>query len=492
LANFPPVIGQHFHRNGDNLRALLRLTLIKRPVHNSGGFLYKSSTIKTIMNMSVTPIKKESLGYWSAVSIGIGGMVGGGIFAVLGLAVQLAHGGTPIAFAVAGLIALVTAYSYTRLSVTYPARGGTVEFLNQAFGEGIFTGGLNILLWLSYIAMLSLYAYAFGSYGASFFPEAMQTVWKHVLISGVIILFSCLNILGARVVGKSEDFIVALKLLILLVFLGVGMWTVNMNQISTSTWSNPLQLVAGGMIIFLAYEGFELIANTAENVKEPRKNLPRAYFTAVIFVIVLYVLVSIVTVGNLPVDKIVAAKDYALAEAARPFLGVIGFSLIAVAALLSTGSAINATLYGTARVSYVIAKEGELPEQLDHMVWRRPIEGLLITSALTLLIANLFDLTNISMMGSSGFLIIFAGVNFANARLATSTGAKRWISVTGSALCLLALAILIVQRAMTSPKELWVLLAMVGFAFITETAYRKSTGRTIKSSYMGINKTIPR
>jgi amino acid transporter len=440
------------------------------------------------VNMPATPIRKESLGYWSAVSIGIGGMVGGGIFAVLGLAVQLAHGGTPIAFAVAGLIALVTAYSYARLSVTYPSRGGTVEFLNQAFGEGIFTGGLNILLWLSYIAMLSLYAYAFGSYGASFFPEAAQAVWKHVLISGVIILFTCLNILGTKAVGKSEDIIVALKLLILLVFLGAGIGMVKLNQLSPTEWSNPLQLVAGGMIIFLAYEGFELIANTAENVKEPRKNLPRAYFTAVIFVIALYVLVSLVTVGNLPVDKIVAAEDYALAEAARPSLGEIGFSLIAVAALLSTGSAINATLYGTARVSYVIAKEGELPEKLDHMVWRRPIEGLLITSGLTLLIANLFNLTNISIMGSSGFLIIFAGVNFANARLASNTGAKKWISMLGSVLCLIALAVLIIQRAIKSPEELWVLLAMVGFAFIAEVIYRKSTKRTIKSSYRRISR----
>jgi amino acid transporter len=438
------------------------------------------------MAMHVTPIRKESLGYWSAVSIGIGGMVGGGIFAVLGLAVQLAQGGTPIAFAVAGLIALVTAYSYAKLSVKYPTRGGTVEFLNQAFGEGIFTGGLNILLWVSYVAMLSLYAYAFGSYGSSFFPDAMQTVWKHILISGVIVLFSCLNILGAKVVGKSEDFIVAIKLLILLAFLGVGIWTVNMNQLSPTTWSSPLQLVAGGMIIFLAYEGFELIANTAENVKEPRKNLPRAYFTSVVFVIILYVLVAVVTVGNLSLDKITAAEDYALAEAARPFLGTAGFSLIAVAALLSTGSAINATIYGTARVSYMIAKEGELPAQLDHMVWRRPIEGLIITSVLTLLIANLFDLTDISIMGSSGFLIIFVMVNFANARLASSTSSKKWVSVMGGILCILALIILILQRAMVSSKELWVLLAMLGFSFIIEIIYRKSTGRTIKSCYVGI------
>ncbi len=434
------------------------------------------------MPTHMTPIKKDRLGYWSAVSIGIGGMVGGGIFAVLGLAVELANGGTPVAFAIAGLIALVTAYSYARLSVTYPSRGGTVEFLNQAFGGGIFTGSLNILLWLSYIAMLSLYAYAFGSYGASFFPYAAQTVWKHILISGVIVLFSCLNILGNKTVGESEDFIVALKLLILLIFLGAGMWTVNMNYLLPTTWSNPLQLVSGGMIIFLAYEGFELIANTAENVKEPRKNLPRAYFTAVGFVIILYILVSIVTVGNLPIDKIIASKDYALAEAAKPFLGMIGFSLIAVAALLSTASAINATLYGTARISYIIAKEGELPAQLDHMIWRRPIEGLLITMGLTLLIANFVDLTNISVIGSSGFLIIFAVVNFANARLAVSTGSKKWISVAGGMLCLLALVVLITQRAITSPNDLWILFAMLGLAFIIEIIYRKYTGRSIKSS----------
>ena len=434
------------------------------------------------MKTSPTPIRKESLGYWSAVSIGIGGMVGGGIFAVLGLAVQMAHGGTPIAFAIAGLVALFTAYSYTRLSVRYPSRGGTVEFLNQAFGEGIFTGGLNILLWLSYIAMLALYAFAFGSYGASFFPEALQSIWKHVLISGVVVLFTGLNILGAKSVGKSEDVIVALKVLILFFFLGAGMWTINMNQLLPASWSSPLQLVAGGMIIFLAYEGFELIANTAENIKEPKKNLPRAYFTAVIFVILLYVLVSMVTVGNLPVDKIISAKDYALAEAARPFLGAIGFSLIAVAALLSTGSAINATLYGTARVSYVIAKDGELPEKLDHMVWKRPIEGLLITSGLTLLIANLFNLTDISIIGSSGFLIIFAGVNLANVRLANKTGAKRWISLTGFGLCLLALTILIVQIATTSPRELSFLVFLVVLAFAAEVIYRRITKRTIKSS----------
>jgi amino acid transporter len=431
--------------------------------------------------VSVSPLGGRSIGYWSAVSIGIGGMVGGGIFAVLGLAVQLAHGGTPIAFALAGIVALLTAYSYAKLSIAYPTQGGTVEFLNQAFGPGILTGGLNVLLWLSYIVMLSLYAYAFGSYGATFFPESMQPLGKHILISGAVILFTFLNILGAKAVGRSENYIVAVKIAILCVFLGAGLGSVNLQQLGPATWSTPISLVAGGMIIFLAYEGFELIANTAENVRNPRQTLPRAYFSAVGFVIVLYILISLVTIGNLSINSIVAAEDYALAEAARPFLGTVGFTMIAVAALLSTGSAINATLYGTARISYVIAKEGELPESLEKQVWRRPIEGLLITSALTLMVANLFDLSGISTMGSSGFLLIFAAVNIANARLAATTDSRRWISVTGATVCLVALAILIAQRATNAPKELLVLVVMVGLAFLIEIIYRRITGRSIRS-----------
>jgi len=278
---------------------------------------------------------------------------------------------------------------------------------------------------------------------------------------------------------------VALKLAILFVFLGAGLWSVSTQRLEPTAWSNPVQLVAGGMIIFLAYEGFELIANTAENVTSPRKTLPRAYYSAVGFVIVLYILVSLVAVGNLPVKEIVAAKDYALAEAARPFLGSLGFTLIAIAALLSTGSAINATLYGTARITYVIAKEGELPEGLERTAWNRPIEGLLITSGLTLLVANLFDLSRISTMGSSSFLLIFAAINASNARLSSITGAKRGVSILGAIVCIGALAILIGQTAMTSPKELWLLVAMVGAAFLIETVYQKATGRVIKSSYKG-------
>lgn len=425
----------------------------------------------------------EQVSLWSAISIGIGGMVGGGIFAVLGLAVQLAHGGTMVSFAIAGIIALITAYSYSKLSVTYPCQGGTVEYLNQGFGTGLFSGGLNILLWISYIIMLSLYAYAFGSYGASFFPDSAQPFWKHTFISLGIILFTLLNIFGSSLVGKAEEYIVAIKLLILLTFVGLGLFTVDPSSLAPSTWTGPVQLIAGGMIIFLAYEGFELIANTAGSITTPDKNLPRAFFGSVSFVILLYILISIVAVGNLPVDKIVEAKDYALAVAAKPFMGMFGFTLIAIAAMLSTGSAINATLYGATRVSYIIAKDGELPEQLEKDVWNRPIEGLLISAVLTLIVANSFNISSISTMGSTGFLIIFAAVNGANVRLAGKTGSNKWLPLLGIVVCLTSLLTLIGYTWQQNPQTLWILLAMLVASFSVEYTYRKVTGRRIKPVY---------
>jgi amino acid transporter len=421
------------------------------------------------------------IGYWEVVAIGIGGMVGGGIFAVLGLAVELAHGGTPVAFAIAGLVALMTAYSYTKLSVAFPSKGGTVTFLDRAFGSGVVTGGLNVLLWLSYVVMLSLYAFAFGSYGATFLPDGWQDVGKHVLISLSILGIAGLNLLSAKIIGEAENWIVGLKLVILLLFVATGLRGVDVTKLAPAAWSPLLHLIAGGMIIFVAYEGFELIANTAHDVKQPEINLPRAYYTAVGFVILLYVLVAVVTVGNLSVEKIVSAKDYALAEAAKPFLGNIGFTLIAVAALLSTASAINATLYGAARLSYIIAQDGELPALLEKKIWREPLVGLLITTILTLLAANFFDLTSISTIGSAGFLLIFAAVNGANIRLASSTG-SRWISGVGVVACAGALVALLWQTATSLPQELWVLGAMVGLAFGIEAGYRALTGRKIHLS----------
>ncbi len=417
-------------------------------------------------------VSEGTIGFFGAVSIGIGGMVGGGIFAVLGLAISVGEGGTFIAFLVAGLVALVTAYSYARLSVAFPSEGGTVEFLNQAFGSGRFSGSLSVLLWLSYVITTSLYAFAFGSYGSTFLPATARGVGAHVLISGVIVGVAVLNVFSARLIAAAEDYIVGAKVLILCAFVVAALLDADLSAIEPGEWASPVSLVSGGMLIFVAYEGFELIANSAGDVRSPRKTIPRALYTSVIFTIVLYMLVAVVTVGLLSLSKIASSADFALAAAARVVWGGIGFNLIVVAALLSTASAINATLYGTSRLTVVIAVDGELPSELERTIAGKPLMGLLITAVTSLLIANLIPLSAISSLASAGFLIIFTCTNAANVRMADRTDSRRWLSQVGVVVCAGALVALVVHIATTSPLDLVLLAALLGITIGGEVTYQ--------------------
>jgi len=421
----------------------------------------------------------KKIGYWEAVSIGIGGMIGGGIFAVLGLTVMLAHGAAPLAFLIAGLIALVTSYSYAKLSVRFPSEGGTIEFIVQAFGPGVIPAWLNTLLLASYIIMLSLYSYAFGSYGAVLLTGVENIIIKKLLTASVIITFTILNILGAYIVGKAEDYMVAFKVLILLFFSVLGFITVDMSKLSPTHYPHFLHIMTGGLIIFLAYEGFELIANTAADVKDPDKTLPKAYYSAVLFVIFIYMLVALVAVGNLDYQTIAKAQDYVLAEAAKPFLGKAGFVLIGIAALISTASAINATLYGTARISYMVAKFGQLPKIFAKKIWKGAYEGLIIIALLTLIAALTFNLENISVAGSLGFLLVFGAVNGANFKLAEYTKSNRLLSGIGAVACFISVLVLIIHNLKTAPSSLKSSMIVIFATLIFEFFYRLITKRRL-------------
>lgn len=314
------------------------------------------------------------LGTAQLVAIGIGGMVGGGIFSVLGLTVQIAGAGAYLSFVAGGVIAALTGRSYALLSVRIRSRGGTAFFLDKCFGTAI-GGPLNVLLWLSYFVMLGLYAVAFGSYGAALLGADPNGPWRRVLASGVVLAFMALNLAGARIVGRAEAILVYGKLAILLLFCVAGLAFVHGDRVSPAHYPSIGVIVYAGALIFLGYEGFELIANAAEDAIDPPRSLPRAYLISIGVVILLYVLVAFVAVGNLSVVQIDRDRDYALAAAARPFLGSAGFILIGIAAVISTASAINATLYGTGKFTYLMARNGELPPGLAKPVWDRPIGG---------------------------------------------------------------------------------------------------------------------
>ncbi|WP_417858697.1 APC family permease [Xanthomarina gelatinilytica] len=412
-----------------------------------------------------------------AISIGIGGMVGGGIFAVLGLAVSLAQGGTPIAFFFAGIIASLTAYSYSKLSLAFPDRGGTVKFINQGFGKTVFSGTINNLLWVSYIVMLSLYASAFGSYAPNLYQLTGKTSMdSHIYLSAIIVLATVINYYSISVVSKIESFAVIVKLIILLAFVGIGVYGLfgnpNLEQLAISNWESPLLLLTGGMVIFVAYEGFELIANAAPDIVNPEKNVSKAYNYSVWFVVFLYVIIAIVTVGSLPFKTIAKAEDYVLAEAAKPMLGQVGFTIITIAALISTFSAINASLYGGSRVSFEVAEDDELPHHLTSTLWNKPI-GLLITAVLTLLIANTLELESISTAGSAGFLLIFAIVNYVAFKLSKQISGKRIISLFGFLMCAIAFITLLIQQYTSNFVGVIVILSIILCCFVIEYVYKK-------------------
>jgi amino acid transporter len=427
---------------------------------------------------------KEKITLKDAMAIGIGGMVGGGIFAVLGLAVEMSQGATPLAFLLAGTIALLTSYSYVKLSISFPSRGGTVNFINKGFGKNIFSGGTNNLLWISYIIMLSLYASAFGAYGAKMIHlTGDYNTDKHLLLSGVVLFSTLLNYISFKAVSLTESFAVFIKMIILGGFIlagGYGLLNSEfIPQLSPAHWETPLHIISGGMVIFVAYEGFELIANATPNLTNPRLNIPKAFYYSTGIVVVLYMLIAIITVGSVSFEQIGKEQEYVLAVAARPVLGKIGFTIISVTAMISTFSAINATLYGGSRVNYQLARDDELPHEFTKHYWNQPI-GLLVTSILTLVLANGLNLESISTVGSAGFLWIFALVNLSNFRLARHSNSNKVVPVLGGTLCLLALIALLIQQFDSSPLGVVIAGSIFILSYGIEFLYKKSESKAGK------------
>lgn len=411
------------------------------------------------------------IGVVSAASIGIGGMVGAGIFAVLGLAAATTKGAVPIAFVIGGVIALVTAHCYGKLSVAYPDRGGTVAYLDRAFGATAFTGILNVLLVLSYIVMVGFYASAFGRFGASFLGDS--ELWRHVLMTTVVFALAFVNIVGTGLVVKFGNFATFVKVVLLVAFIVVGLLSgdVDYGRFAMSEWVDPLTLVAGAMVVFLNYEGFEMIANVASDVPEEKRAhvMPRAFYGSILIVIALYVLISVVAAGTLSPSALVDAGEFALAESAEALIGPMGFTIIAVAALLATSSAINATLFSSARMTFALASEREIPSQLGQLVREQPLPALGFVCLSGTLLANLVDIEVIAAMGSAGFLLAFAAINVASIRLSGAIGLNRWIPVVGTGMCLTAVVVMFTQ---VGTLELMLFLGMLVSAVLIEIVAR--------------------
>ena len=399
-------------------------------------------------------------------------MVGGGIFAVLGVAAERAGGATPVAFAIAGVVAALTAFSYSRLSVRFVSAGGTVTFVDRAFGVSELTGSLNIILWAGYIVTAALYASAFGRYASTLVSGDAQSGGLRLLIAIGVLVPWLINLVNASLVSRSETLVVIVKVAILMVVVVAGAPQVTPSRLDPASWASPLSVLAAGMLIFVAYEGFELIANASADTRRPRTTLPRAFALSVALVVVLYVVIATVTVGSLSPTRIAETADYALAAAASSSLGQFGFTLVGISAVLATFSAINATLYGTARLSFTIASEGELPDALERRAWNQPV-GLHITAVAALALAVTMPVSSISAMASAIFLVVFGVVNAAELRTDPALAA-RVVAGAGVVGCSLSLAVLVVESLRTDAVAMAVLAALIAAALAAEHALLKA------------------
>lgn len=422
---------------------------------------------------------QKPIGFWSAVSMGIGAMVGAGIFALLGEASSIAGSAVYISFILGGIVALSSAYSLGKLGAAFPSSGGIIEYLTQSYGIGYFSGSMSIILYISAIISLSLIAKAFANYAVTFLPANASHLWHPFFSTGIVVLFVMVNLQGANDVAAWERLIVFLKFIVLSVFSIAGILYLNPELLTTDKYPPDSNILYSLSVTFFAFEGFRVITNTAEDMPDPSRTLPKAMMASVLFVMLLYVAISFAVFGNLPVDKVIAAKDFALAQAALPVFGNVGFTAVTITALIATASAINANLYSATNVTYKLAKDGELPE-----VFGEPIshsrEGLVISGALVIVLALLFDLSEIATIGAISVLFVHAVTHIGHLRIISKTGASYILVISAIVLCLVAMVLSLVYVSKQSNQVGFVLLGFLGIAVSTEFILQKKSKREVK------------
>ncbi len=418
-----------------------------------------------------------------AIAMAVGTMIGASIFSIFGVGAKIAGHNLPEAFILSGIFAFLVAYSYGKLGAKIVSNAGPIAFILKGIGDNIFTGALAILMWLSYVVSISLFAKGFTGYFLPLFHFSLNAFSSGITEVVLIAFFTALNFFGSKAVGKVEFYIVFIKLSILGLFILLGMLTIHGNYIVPSFNAQGINgILNAAIIFFLSYMGFGLVTNASENMENPRKNVPKAIYISIAIVMFVYVAVALVAIGNLTIPQLIKAQDNALAVAARPFLGSFGFILISVGALFSISSALNATIYGGANISYSLAKDGELPEIFERKVWFKSTEGLYITAALGLLFALFFNIAAIASITSGIFTMIYIFVLLAHIRLINRNVVEGRVLFVGFNLVVMMvifLALLFYQWRTQKSAFYGLLITLAGALFI-EFLYRKAVQRKFK------------
>ena len=428
--------------------------------------------------------KQKAFGLWSAVFLGIGSMVGAGIFVLLGEAGAITGNLVWASFIIGGIVALLSGYSLGKLAVAYPSRGGIIEYLVQCYGEGFFSGTISVLFYLSALVALAMVAKTFGTYATMMLFDKYSIFWVDIFSVGILLTFMAINLLGSSTTALSENIIVILKLSILVIFTVAAFFYINPELLLPKDAPPAINILSSVGLTFFAYEGFRVITNTVEDLKDANKNILKAMIIAILLVMLLYVAITFAVFGNLPYDEVIKAKDYALAEAAKPAFGEKGFVIISIAALISTASSINANLYAVTNVTYQMAKDGELPKVYKINLFKST-QGLIISTFLIILMALFFNLAEIATIGSISMLFIHAIVHIGHLFKIKKTKASKLLV----SFAIVTIALVIILALNYSSKHI----ANIGYyiagafilAFLLEVALRLSTKRVIKRQIIG-------
>tara|TARA_B100001123_G_scaffold317935_1_gene356326 strand:+ start:329 stop:1645 length:1317 start_codon:yes stop_codon:yes gene_type:complete len=359
-------------------------------------------------NRSAT-YEKNSLSLTGAVSMGTGVMIGAGIFALTGQVAELAREWFPLAFLVAAIVVGFSAYSYIKMANAYPSAGGIAMFLEKAYGRGTVTAACALLMYLSMVINESLVARTFATYTLQLFDGGSRTWLVPVLGVSVLFFAFLVNILGNKFIQTFSFFMAFIKIggLVLLAMGGLYASGLSFESISVqpqdTTFTGFLGAVALGI---LAYKGFTTITNSGGEIQEPHKNVGRAIMISIAICIAVYLLVAFAVGGNLTIDQIVQAKDYALAEAARPAFGESGLWIAVGFAIVATVSGVIASVFAVSRMLAMLTDMKLVPHSHFGMSGDVQKHTLVYTIVFAMILTVFFDLGRIASLGAIFYIVM--------------------------------------------------------------------------------------
>ncbi len=335
---------------------------------------------------------------------------------------------------------------------------------------------MGVMMYLAALVSLSLVAKTFGTYASGLLTDGSPTAAAFFAV-GVMVLFVAVNLDGSASVARAELVIVVIKFTVLLILAIGGLTALDPSLLAPSSYPAAGSILSSVAITFFAYEGFRVVTNAAEDVVDPERTIPRAISTAIVLVMALYVLISVTVFGTLTAGEVTAARENALAEAARPVFGSAGFIMVSITALIATASAINASLYAVTNVTYQMAKDGELPGAFGCPI-AHSREGLLLSATAICLLAVAFDLGQIAILGALSILTVHAVVHVGHLRIIDRTKANTTLVVLAAVLSTGAVGLSLLEA---SPATRWLFVCLITLAIAVEATLRRLDHRTLRT-----------